>query len=376
MIPYLLKPSFHSTQRTQCKQRTQHTQQTQRKNRHRFYPCVLPVTSLASAAYVAFIAYFFQLRRKGTVRKGYCVEYDALYGNYALMTWCDVDVCVHLQVCSRWRDVLYRPSLWHGVTPVVYCRQLPLNDVDDARRLYFRSIEQRGFDSLRLVAAVDSDIETLDSLIPLASTHIVDLSVRCSNISDRGLERLLELMSSVVSLDLSGCNELTEAGLWTALSRPRIVQLSISDCINVADDTVAAIAQLLPALRELNLQAYHVTDAALALFAGPSATTAAVCVGGPGVGTTGARPLRTLRLHSCWEITNHGILNVVRTLPSLTELSLSGCSKVTDDGVEVIAENLRQLRVLDLSWCSRLSDAALEYIACDLGQLEELSLDR
>jgi len=269
--------------------------------------------------------------------------------------------------------VLYRPSLWHGVTPVVYCRQL---DVHDARRLYFRSIEQRGFDSLRLVAVVDSDIETLDSLIPQASAHIVDLSVRCSNISDRGLERLLELMSSVVSLDLSGCNELTEAGLWTALSRPRIVQLSISDCINVADDTVAAIAQLLPALRELNLQAYHVTDAALALFAGPC-TPATVCAGpGVGVATTTVRPLRTLRLHSCWEITNHGILNVVRTLPSLTELSLSGCSKVTDDGVEVIAENLRQLRVLDLSWCSRLSDASLEYIACDLGQLEELSLDR
>jgi len=268
--------------------------------------------------------------------------------------------------------VLYRPSLWRGVTPVVHCRQLPPNDVDDARRLYFRSIEQRGFDSLRLVAAVDCDIDTLEALIPQASTHIVELSVRCSNISDRGLERLLELMSAVVSLDLSGCNELTEAGLWTALARPRIVQLSISDCINVADDTVAAIAQLLPQLRELNLQAYHVTDAALALFAGPTATTC----GAAGVITAATRPLRTLRLHSCWEITNHGILNVVRTLPSLTVLSLSGCSKVTDDGVEVIAENLRQLRVLDLSWCSRLSDAALEYIACDLGQLEELSLDR
>jgi len=278
-------------------------------------------------------------------------------------------------VCSRWRDVLYRPSLWRGVTPVVHCRQLPVDDVDDARRLYFRSIEQRGFDSLRLVAAVDSDIDALDALLPHASTHIVDLSVRCSNVSDRGLERLLEMMSAVVCLDLSGCNELTETGLWTALARPRIVQLSISDCINVADDTVAAIAQLLPHLRELNLQAYHVTDAALALFAGSTATAVPVC-GGSAVMTIGSRPLRTLRLHSCWEITNHGILNVVRTLPSLTVLSLSGCSKVTDDGVEVIAENLRQLRVLDLSWCSRISDAALEYIACDLGQLEELSLDR
>lgn len=275
-------------------------------------------------------------------------------------------------MCSRWRDVLYRPSLWRGVTPVVYCRQL---DVDSARRSHFASIERRGFDSMRLVAALDSDIDTLEELVPLhASTHITDLSVRCSNVSDAGLERLLGLMAAVVNLDLSGCNELTEAGLWTALARPRIVVLSISDCINVADDTVAAIAQLLPHLRELNLQAYHVTDAALALFGSPGAN--AGVGGGAGVVAQGGRPLRTLRLHSCWEITNHGILNVVRTLPSLTVLSLSGCSKVTDDGVEVIAENLRQLRVLDLSWCSRISDAGLEYIACDLGQLEELSLDR
>lgn len=84
----------------------------------------------------------------------------------------------------------------------------------------------------------------------------------------------------------------------------------------------------------------------------------------------------TLRLHSCWEITNHGVVNMVHSLPNLTALSLSGCSKITDDGVELVAENLRKLRSLDLSWCPRITDMALEYIACDLHKLEELVLDR
>lgn len=84
----------------------------------------------------------------------------------------------------------------------------------------------------------------------------------------------------------------------------------------------------------------------------------------------------TLRLHSCWEITNHGVVNMVHSLPNLTSLSLSGCSKITDDGVELVAENLRKLRSLDLSWCPRITDMALEYIACDLHKLEELVLDR
>lgn len=169
---------------------------------------------------------------------------------------------------------------------------------------------------------------------------------------------MLEQMQGVVRLELSGCNDFTEAGLWSSLNA-RITALSVSDCINVADDAIAAISQLLPNLAELNLQAYHVTDTALAYFTAKQGYTT-----------------HTLRLNSCWEITNHGVVNMVHSLPNLSVLSLSGCSKVTDDGVELVAENLRKLRSLDLSWCPRITDMALEYIACDLHKLEELVLDR
>lgn len=169
---------------------------------------------------------------------------------------------------------------------------------------------------------------------------------------------MLEQMQGVVRLELSGCNDFTEAGLWSSLSA-RITSLSVSDCINVADDAIAAISQLLPNLAELSLQAYHVTDTALAYFTARQ-----------------GHSTHTLRLLSCWEITNHGVVNVVHSLPNLTSLSLSGCSKVTDDGVELVAENLRKLRSLDLSWCPRITDMALEYVACDLHRLEELVLDR
>jgi F-box/leucine-rich repeat protein 16 len=143
---------------------------------------------------------------------------------------------------------------------------------------------------------------------------------------------MLEQMQGVVRLELSGCNDFTEAGLWSSLSA-RITSLSVSDCINVADDAIAAISQLLPNLAELSLQAYHVTDTALAYFTARQ-----------------GHSTHTLRLLSCWEITNHG--------------------------VELVAENLRKLRSLDLSWCPRITDMALEYVACDLHRLEELVLDR
>jgi F-box and leucine-rich repeat protein 16 len=54
-------------------------------------------------------------------------------------------------------------------------------------------------------------------------------------------------------LELSGCNEITEAGLWACLTS-RIVSLSLADCINIADEAVGAVAQLLPSLYEFSLQ--------------------------------------------------------------------------------------------------------------------------
>ncbi len=264
--------------------------------------------------------------------------------------------CVLAQVCHQWRDLIYQPQYWQGVTPVLNCKQWSTDD--DGIKKFYVSLQLRGFDSICLFGATDNDINDFVTNFPSGRKMMRSLSMRCSNITDAGLENLLDKMICVYRLELSGCNEITEAGLWSCLNS-KIVSLSISDCINVADDSVGAIAQLLPSLYELNLQAYHVTDAALSFFSAKQSYT--LCI---------------LRLTSCWEITNHGIVNVVHSLPNLTVLSLSGCSKITDDGIELIAENLRKLRCLDLSWCPRVTDAALEYIACDLGHLDELILDR
>lgn len=130
------------------------------------------------------------------------------------------------------------------------------------------------------------------------------------------------LPQSLFELELAGCNEVTEAGLWSCLT-PRIVSLSLADCINIADEAVGAVAQLLPSLYEFSLQvsvavrcgfvpappssfflyyvryrafapqAYHVTDAALGYFSPKQ-----------------SHNLSILRLQSCWELTNHGIVNI------------------------------------------------------------------
>ncbi|XP_010000546.1 PREDICTED: F-box/LRR-repeat protein 16, partial [Chaetura pelagica] len=261
--------------------------------------------------------------------------------------------CVLAQVCKAWRRVLYQPKFWVGLTPVLHTKEL-YNVLPGGEKEFvsLQGFAVRGFDGFCLVGVSDLDICEFIDNYPLSKKGVKSMSLKRSTITDAGLE-----VGGWARLELSGCNDFTEAGLWSSLNA-RITSLSVSDCINVADDAIAAISQLLPNLAELNLQAYHVTDTALAYFTAKQGYTT-----------------HTLRLNSCWEITNHGVVNMVHSLPNLSVLSLSGCSKVTDDGVELVAENLRKLRSLDLSWCPRITDMALEYIACDLHKLEELVLD-
>ncbi|CAG2199605.1 uncharacterized protein LOC143044204 [Mytilus galloprovincialis] len=260
------------------------------------------------------------------------------------------------RVCHTWKNILYHPKYWENVMPVIILRNL--GKTEEFKRLFYESLQIRCFDSICFFGAIDEEIADFINHCAIFKKQIRFICLRNSNITDVGLEILCKKIPCLYKLELNGCNEITETGMWSCLN-PKIVSLSIKDCINVADDTIGAIAQLLPALYELNIQAYHVTDAALAFFS-----------------TKQSYSLSVLRLQSCWEVTNHGVVNIVHSLPNLAVLSLSGCSKVTDDGIELITENLRKLRCLDLSWCPRITDSSLEYIACDLSQLEQLTLDR
>lgn len=205
------------------------------------------------------------------------------------------------QVCLRWRSVLYQPKFWTGLRPVLHCRQLRSGASPEAtaemRRRFYASVQTRGFDSLVLVCASDEDLLDLVANYAVNRTRgLRAVGLRSSSVTDKGVETLLDHLNGVYQLELQGCNEITEAGLWGCLS-PRIVSLSVSDCINMADDAVGAITQLLPSLYELNLQAYHVTDAALAFFSPKQTST-----------------LSILRLHSCWELTNHAVVNIGKPL--------------------------------------------------------------
>lgn len=104
------------------------------------------------------------------------------------------------QVCTKWRDLLYRnPMFFNGLVPVLQCRELRLTPSQDKVKLY-NSIIRRGFHSIALSGATDEDALDIVHSFALASKHIHSLSLRCSSISDRGLEALLDHLQVSIQL--------------------------------------------------------------------------------------------------------------------------------------------------------------------------------
>lgn len=98
------------------------------------------------------------------------------------------------QVCTTWRDILYRnPAYFSGLVPVLQCREMRATGNQDKVKLY-NSIIRRGFHSIALNGATDEDALDIVHTFPLASKHIHSLSLRGSSISDRGLEALLDFL--------------------------------------------------------------------------------------------------------------------------------------------------------------------------------------
>lgn len=106
------------------------------------------------------------------------------------------------QVCSKWRDVLYRnPLYFSGLVPVVQCRELRMCCQPD-RVKFYNSIIRRGLHSIAMNGATDEDALDVCHQFTLSSKHIHSLSLRCSSISDRGLESLLDHLQVIESVEV------------------------------------------------------------------------------------------------------------------------------------------------------------------------------
>ena len=171
----------------------------------------------------------------------------------------------------------------------------------------------------------------------------------------KSLRELVNGIPNLESLNLSGCYNLSDSALDTALNRdlPSLRHLNLSLCKDVTDNSLGRIATHCKNLECLDLGGCtKVTNTGLLLV------------------SWGLKRIRRLNLRSCWQVSDHGIghLTGASSQPStgaqlLEELCLQDCQKVTDEALKHISEGLPNIQRINLSFCLSVTDTGLKSLS-------------
>ena len=239
-----------------------------------------------------------------------------------------------LQVSRRWRDAAYKKSCWKGVDA-----KLHLNKPNPT--LITSSLVKRGIKKVQV------------------------LSMR------KGLKELVNGLTNMESLNLSGCYNLSDSFMEGAFQAKKeyinLKTLNLSLCKEVNDDTLGRIAQTTTNLEDLDLAGCSkITNGGL-IFIG-----------------WGLKKLKRLNLRSCRQLTDHGIAHLAGiaqhplslSLPtkpnqehsqqersSIEELCLQDCQKLTDESLNHLSQGLKSLKSLNLSFCVSITDTGLKSLS-------------
>ncbi|XP_072762566.1 F-box/LRR-repeat protein 14 [Anoplolepis gracilipes] len=307
---------------------------------------------------------------------------SCLYPEILALIFSHLDVCDKgraAQVCTAWRDAAYYRSVWRGVEARLHLKkQAPA---------LFASLVRRGVKRVQVLS------------------------------SRRGISDVLKGVPNLEALNLSGCYNITDAGLTNAFGTeyPYLTELNLSLCKQVSDTSISRIAQYLKNLENLKLggccnitntgllliawglkklkrldlrSCWHVSDLGIAHLAGLNRETADGNLALEHLSlqdcqrlsdealrhvSLGLTTLKSINLSFCVCITDSGIKHLAR-MPSLRELNLRSCDNISDIGIAYLAEGGSRITSLDVSFCDKIGDQALVHISQGLFNLKTLSL--
>lgn len=214
--------------------------------------------------------------------------------------------------------------------------------------------------SLTLVKCMGIRDMALGFAMPSPCTSLRSLSIRyCPGFGTSSLAMVGKLCPQIQHVDLSGLCGITDAGLLPLLEscEAGLVKVNLSDCLNLTDEVISALARLHGGTLELlNLEGCRkITDASLVAIA------------------DNCLLLNDLDLSKC-AITDSGVavLSCAEQL-NLQVLSLSGCSKVSNKSMPFLEKLGKTLVGLNLQHCNSISSSTVELLLDCLWRCDILS---
>lgn len=199
-------------------------------------------------------------------------------------------------------------------------------------------------------------------------------NLRCASFANCGNsdeEIMVELFSSrpwqaIRQLDLSSCNVSDAVVTCLAEQMPTLVLLDVSHTELLTDDSVRTIWSSLRRLQVLRMaRCSRLTNAALSC---PSSSeqwgsTSLACLVG----------LRELSLNGCQQLSDDGVVAAI-SFRELTSLDISHCELLTHVALEHIARHVPSLTKLVMGYCVQLDDGALKLAFDLLSRLHHVSV--
>lgn len=204
---------------------------------------------------------------------------------------------------------------------------------------------------------LDMDGENADDRkrILKSCSNITKLAITDTRyLSDFVFNRIVSMTPELISLELTGCHISFHRGLYKKFY-PNWVNTA-SDCVFTFHYIRDFIVRQATKLKSLNFSSSLIDGDALTELSEIDDLN-----------------LETIILRSCEQLTNAGIINLVRKKISLIELDLSFSVRLTDDVVNEICNCLPNLRILRLKRCRALTDQGIKTI-CNLIELEILDI--
>ncbi|XP_014674121.1 PREDICTED: F-box/LRR-repeat protein 14-like [Priapulus caudatus] len=286
------------------------------------------------------------------------------------------------QVCVAWRDAAYNRSVWRDTEAKLHLRK--------QNPSLFPSLVQRGIRRVQVLSLRRSLRDVMSGVPTIVSLNLSG----CYNVTDIGLSYAFSGSIPTLSvLNLSLCKQITDRSLdKIAQNLKNLEVLELGGCCNITNNGLLLIAWGLRRLRVLNLRSCrHVTDVGIGHIAGLSHKAESA---------DGNLQLEHLGLQDCQKLTDQALLNVSLGLANLRGINLSFCANIRDSGLKCLARmprlaavNLRscdnvsdagiaylaeggcsRLQTLDVSFCDKVGDAALVHVSQGLYSLRSLSL--
>ncbi|XP_065200656.1 F-box/LRR-repeat protein 14-like [Planococcus citri] len=170
----------------------------------------------------------------------------------------------------------------------------------------------------------------------------------CQHLSDEALKCISIGLTSITSINLSFCINISDVGLKYLAKIPSLRELNLSSCDNVSDAGVAYLAEAGSPITSLDVSfCDKVTDQSLDYI------------------SRGLFNLRCLSLTAC-PVSDEGICKLAKALSDLEVLNIGQCTRITDQSLFAISESFKNLKCVDLYGCSKISTDARQDAAAKL----------